>query len=217
MPKWFKLLCGGLLLPVAWGMTRALVRVVGMSWRADAVWVALVAGAGCWLTVLWLLPKPTRLYVLEHEWTHALWAWLCGAQVKRIRARASGGQVTLSRSNFLIALAPYFFPLYAVLVMAAFAIGNLIWDWRPHVAWFHLLLGAAYAFHLTFTVEALSAGQSDLAGQGYFFSAVIIWLGNVLGLLIGLSVLTAQVGVLTALGWGVEDTGRTIQALGRAF
>jgi hypothetical protein len=48
----------------------------------------------------------------------------------------------------MIALAPYFFPFYAVLVVGAFVAGRLFWNWQPYTVWFHLLLGAAYAFHL---------------------------------------------------------------------
>jgi hypothetical protein len=215
MPKWIKLLVGLALLPVALGVTRALGRVLAVSGRAEAVWLATLAGAALWLAVLWLLPKPTRLYVFGHELTHALWAWAFGAKVQGLKAGARGGQVTVSRSNFLVALAPYFFPVYALLVVAGFVLGGLVWDWRGQEVWFHLLLGAAYAFHMTFTVEALQTSQSDLAGQGYFFSIVVIWLGNGFGLLVGAALLTAQVGVLTAMGWAWEDTGRVFHALGR--
>ena len=217
MRKGIKLLGGLALLPVALGVTRALGRVLAASGRAEAVWLATLAGAALWLAVLWLLPKPTRLYVFGHELTHALWAWAFGARVKGLKAGARGGQVTVSRSNFLVALAPYFFPVYALLVVAGFVLGDLVWGWQSYGVWFHLLLGAAYAFHVTFTVEALQTGQSDLAGQGYFFSIVVIWLGNGFGLLVGAALLTAQVGVLTALGWAWEDTGRVFHALARLF
>jgi len=36
------------------------------------------------------------------------------------------------QTNFVIALAPYFFPLYAVIVIFIFAIGHLIWDWKNY-------------------------------------------------------------------------------------
>jgi hypothetical protein len=52
-----------------------------------------------------------------------------------------------------------------------------------------MLLGAAYAFHLTLTWHALQTEQTDVTSQGHFFSAVIIWLGNVAVLLLGLPLL----------------------------
>ena len=66
--------------------------------------------------------------------------------MKKIKVTSSGGHVHITKTNFLIALAPYFFPLYAVLVVAVFAIGHLIWNWQRFLALFDLFLGAAYAF-----------------------------------------------------------------------
>ena len=50
--------------------------------------------------------------------------------------------------------------------------------------------------------------QSDITSQGYLFSAVVIFLGNVCVLLFGIPLLTAKVGLLNALGWWLEGTGR---------
>jgi hypothetical protein len=148
-----------------------------------------------------LLPKPMWVYVFGHELTHALWTWLLGGQVTQFKASSSGGHVVVTKHNFLIALAPYFFPLYAILVVAAFALGHQVWDWHRHLVWFHLGLGAAYAFHVTLTWHILQANQSDISDQGYLFSAVIIFLGNALVLLVGLPLLAGKVDVLTALSW----------------
>ena len=87
------------------------------SYGADTVWVPLLAGAACWLVIFLLLPKPMWIYVFGHELTHALWTWLFGGQVKKMKVTSDGGHVVISKTNFLIALAPYFFPLYAVLVI----------------------------------------------------------------------------------------------------
>src|SRR5947208_14485396 len=151
MRKWAKTIIAVLLLPFCIGSTRALVRVLGESGSADIVWVPLLAGAACWLVIFLLLPKPMWVYVVGHELTHALWTWLFGGQVKKFKAGAKGGHVVVTKSNFLIALAPYFFPFYAVLVAMAFFAGNLVWNWRGYLVWFHLLLGVTYAFHFTLT------------------------------------------------------------------
>ena len=208
--KWCKLIIGILLLPVCFGAAAALWKVLGISEGADTVWVALLAGAGCWLAIYLLLPKPMWVYVFGHELTHALWAWLMGARVKKFKASAKGGHVLLSRSNFLIALAPYFFPLYAFVVVLIFLAGQVIWDWSPYRVWFHLLLGAAYAFHLTLTRHVLKGHQSDIASQGYVFSAVIVFLGNAAMLLSAIPLLTSRVEVVTALRWWLESTVHVI-------
>lgn len=214
MPKWLKLILAVLLLPACLGAAEALWRVVRASGGADTTWVPLLAGAGCWLAVFLLLPKPMLLYVFGHELTHALWTWLFGGRVQKLKASAQGGHVVVSKTNFLIALAPYFFPLYVVLVVLVFSLGNLLWNWRSVRVWFHLLVGAAYAFHATLTWHILETDQSDVSGQGYLFSAVVIFLGNVAVLLLGLPLLTQKVDLLTAMHWWLEGTGRVARWLG---
>lgn len=214
MPKWLKLFLGLGLLPVCWGTTVAVVRVARVSLPADRVWVALLAGLAAWLVVYLLLPRPRRAYILGHELTHALWSVLFGGRVRSLQVGADRGRVVVTRSNALVALAPYFFPLYASLVLLVFVVGDLIWGWTRAAVYFHLLLGAAYGFHATFTVEALRSRQSDLTSHGLVFSAATIWLGNALGLLAGVALLTGQVGGLTALGWAARETGRALTWLG---
>jgi hypothetical protein len=127
--------------------------------------------------------------------------WLFGGQVKKMKVTSKGGHVHISKTNFVIALAPYFFPLYAVIVIAVFAIGHLIWNWHGYLVYFYLVVGAAYAFHVTLTFHVLQTQQSDITSQGYLFSAVVIYLGNVLVLLFGIPLLTTRVGILNSLGW----------------
>lgn len=191
--------------------------VIRASGSADTTWVPFLAGAVCWGVVFGLLPKPMWIYVFGHELTHALWTWLFGGRVKRFKATSNGGHVVVSKTNFLITLAPYFFPLYAVLVFLVFLIGHLLWDWSSFLVWFHLLLGAAYAFHVTLTWQVLQTRQTDITSQGWLFSAVVIFLGNVGVLLLGIPLLTAKVSLLTALGWWFKCTGDVLQALGRVL
>jgi hypothetical protein len=216
VPKWSKTLFGVGLLPVCFGLAEALWRVVQASGNADTVWVATLAGAACWVVIYLYLPKPMWAYVLAHEFTHALWTWLFGGQVKKLKVTSRGGHVIISKSNFLITLAPYFFPFYVVVVVVGFLVGHLLWGWARYGVWFHLLVGAAYAFHVTLTWHVLHTRQTDITEQGYFFSAVVIWLGNLSVLLVGIPVLTEQVEVLTALRWWLEGTARVWLWLGRA-
>jgi len=207
MPKWAKFIIALALLPVCGGAARALWMVLRAGYGADTVWVPLLAGAACWVVIFLLLPKPMWLYVLGHELTHALWTWLFGGQVKRLKVTSAGGHVVITKTNFLIALAPYFFPFYAIVVILLFAVGHWIWNWHGYLVYFHLAVGAAYAFHVTLTGHALQTQQTDITSQGWLFSAVVIFLGNVCGLLFGIPLLTARVGLLNSLGWWLESTG----------
>ena len=93
-----------------------------------------------------------------------------------------------------------------MLVVGVFAAGDRLWNWHRYVVWFHLLLGAAYAFHVTLTWHILKAEQSDITAHGYLFSAVVVFLGNISVLLVGIPLLTGTVGVGAALRWWGQST-----------
>lgn len=214
MPKWAKTIIAVLLLPLCAGAVVALIRLLSLVGGSEAFWVTFLGGAACWVVVFLLLPKPMLIYVFGHELTHALWTWLFGGRVKRFKVTSNGGHVVISKSNFLIVLAPYFFPLYVVLLVAAFALGHVLFGLGSYLPVFHLLVGAAYAFHVTLTWHILQTRQSDITSQGYLFSAVVIFLGNISVLLIGLPMLTAKASVLTVMGWWLSETGHVFQRLG---
>ncbi|NOS72382.1 MAG: hypothetical protein HOP33_20970 [Verrucomicrobia bacterium] len=217
MPKWFKMIIALLLLPVCAGAGWTLWRVVRACGTADVTLVPVGAGAACWLVIFALMPKPMWIYVFGHELTHAVWVWLFGGSVKRFKATSSGGHVVVDKTNFLISLAPYFFPLYAALIVAVFVTGHLIWNWSGYLAWFHLLIGVAYAFHVTLTAHVLRTEQSDITSQGYLFSAVVIFLGNVSVLLIGLPLLTSRLSLPTMFQWWFESTTEIIRRMAAMF
>ena len=175
---------------------------------------AFGGGASCWVVIFFLLPKPMRLYVLGHELTHALSTIAFGGKVKKFKVGPSGGHVVVTKNNFIITLAPYFFPLYVVLVVVGFVLGHLLWGWTHLLVWFHLLVGAAYAFHVTLTCHILQTRQSDITSQGYLFSAVIIFLGNIAVLLIGVPLLTNS-PLSSALGWWLSESEAVLEQLRR--
>lgn len=200
------MLIGVLLLPLCWGAAFGFWRILGVSGSADTIWVPLVAGAVCWGVIYLLLPRPMWIYVAGHELTHAVWAWLFGARVQKLKVSSAGGHVIVSKTNFLIGLAPYFFPFYAVIVVIVFMVARLAIPWSRLEVWFLLLLGAAYAFHITLTGHVLRTRQSDISDQGYIFSAVIIFLGNILVLLLAIPLLTQNPSIPTAFAWCWEGT-----------
>lgn len=213
MRKFLKLIMGLLLLPFCLGATLAVGRILRASGSADTTWVPLVAGAVCWGVIYILLPRPMWVYVAGHELTHAVWTWLFGGRVQRVKVSSKGGHVVVSKTNFVIALAPYFFPFYAVAVVLGFLLARLVLPGQRLEVWFLLLLGTAYAFHVTLTGHVLKTRQSDITEHGAVFSAAIIWLGNLLVLLLGVPLLTSQPRISSAFLWCWEETVRLFQSI----
>lgn len=207
VPKWAKLFAAILLLPVCIAAVSALWRLLKHASTAgggtDAFWIPLAAGAACWLVIYALLPRPMWIYVLGHELTHAVWTWFFLGRVKSMKVTSQGGHVKVTKENFLITLAPYFFPLYAGLAAVVYYLGRAAGGWSGPMALgaFHLALGAAYAFHVTLTWHVLQIRQSDVTSQGTLFSVVIIFLGNALVLMLALPLLTGNAPLSQVFGW----------------
>ena len=179
-----------LLAVLALPLAVALVPLCADVFRA----ASLSAGAGLFAAaagflafiVLWMLAPQrfVRVYVFGHELTHALWGLLFGARVSNLRVSLSGGSVTLTRSNVLITLAPYFFPFYTILVVAAALVTRLFVSPLPHGWAWLFAVGFTWSFHLCFTLRALAQRQPDVTEYGRLFSWVFIWLFNVIGVVL---------------------------------
>ena len=180
MKKFLKLLIGLVLLPLCWAASRALffllqsLPVETSGWADWALPVGFVVSA----LAFFLLPQAFRTYVLGHEMTHALWGMLMGAKVGKMKVGKEGGHVMLSKSNFIISLAPYFFPFYTAVVIALWYALGFFFDVTPYEAWWLMAVGMTWGFHVTFTVYMLSQHQPDVLENGRLFSYVIIYLAN---------------------------------------
>jgi hypothetical protein len=180
--KFLRFALGILLIPACVGLSLAAADVFSLSSASLDWWrdpqVMMMIGFLAWIAVFYLLPSPVRAYVLAHELTHALWGSLMGASVKSMRVSGDSGSVTLSRANFIVTLAPYFFPLYAVLIIAAFHVAAFFRDMRPWMPAWLVLVGFAWGFHFTFTLSTLMQRQSDILRYGRVFSYTVIFLVN---------------------------------------
>jgi len=189
-----RLLLGLALLPACWGVARAAVdslgaaaaHVGGVSVEAFSLLGGVVAFVVCWLVV----PHPVKTYVLGHELTHALWGLLFGARPSRVRVAASGGSVNLSKSNFIITLAPYFFPFYTFVVIVAAGLTSLAVSPLPLLPVWLFLIGLTWAFHVLFTLETLAQRQPDVTLYGRIFSWTFVFLANILFVLAWLAATT---------------------------
>jgi len=189
-----RFLVGLLLLPVCLAVTQTMVSLVRSLQPSPLLLppaaLAFLGGYTLWLILFFTIPRPVRTYVLAHELTHALWGTLMGARVSRMKVSSQGGSVTLSRTNFLITLAPYFFPLYTVMAIAAYLLLRLFFDVERGHLWWMGLVGLTWGFHLTFTVTTLLTHQTDIRECGRLFSYAMIYCLNLLGL--GLWVVAAS-------------------------
>lgn len=213
----WRILFGLALLPWCVGATWALMVLIRSSGGSSLFWVSVLGGVAAWLVVFLMLPKPLWIYVVGHELTHALSAWICGGRVKAFRATSRGGSVVVSKTNPFIVLAPYFIPLYALIWAAFWGVGSHFGHWQAYQPWFHFGLGVTYSFHVTLTVHILRVRQPDIDVEGWIVSGVLIWLGNVLVLLVTLPWLTGRVTPWTALGWWLNRTARFLMWLASAF
>lgn len=65
----------------------------------NADWRQFAMGAAAWMVWWWKLPRPDRLYVIAHEFTHALVTWLCGGRVRGMRIGRDSGHMVITKSN----------------------------------------------------------------------------------------------------------------------
>ncbi len=107
---------------------------------------------------------------MEHEMTHVLFALLTLHSVKSMEvADTGGGSMTFAgEGNWLIAIAPYFFPLTAfTMVFFAIAVRQIV-GYSPD--WIFICLGAAVCYNLFSFAEQTHPGQTDFKVAGYVFS-----------------------------------------------
>ena len=175
--KLAKLLIGLLLLPACFAATIAFrEKIVDLLLKQ----VLFLAGAGAYLFLLAVFQQPIRTYVFGHELTHVLWIWLFGGKVKKFKVSAAGGGVRADRANFLIFLAPYFFPVYTFAVVAAYLIASALGASPVVHQVFSFVAGFTWTFHLTFTIYTLLQRQPDISVNGSVFSLPLIYLANVI-------------------------------------
>lgn len=188
MPRPFKFLIGIILLPVCVACTVTVANLLLILWQSPIRLPlfqigALLGGIVLWLLIFWKLPPLTKTYIFGHELTHALWSILFGGKIRKFHVSDNGGHVRLTKVNFLVTLAPYFFPLYTGIVLLLWLLLRAAWpgiqNWTPL---FLFLIGLTWAFHITFTLRFLSWKQPDVKENGRLFSYTLIYAINLLAI-----------------------------------
>jgi len=216
--KAISILLGIALVPFCIGFTWQLgMTVFEIRYKPDLPYF-FVAGALAYSTLHLLFKKPIMAYVFGHELTHALFAVLFGGSVKSFHASDRGGRVTITKSNFIITLAPYFFPLYTFIVLLLYGTAVAAGLQRA-IAWLVFLAGATFAFHLVLTVIFLQTEQTDIREYGLIFSFPLIVLFNVTFTALLIRVLLAEnMEYLAFLGGGImKSINMTVLILGKIY
>lgn len=214
--RFVKILLGLALVPACLGFTRQLgATVFSVAYKPDAPYVFL-AGGLVYLTVHLLFRKPIFTYVIGHELTHALFAMLFGGSVKSLSAGERGGRVTVTKSNFMITLAPYFFPLYTVVAMACYGAARAWGAGATATNTIIFVSGAAFSFHLVLTFMFLLADQTDIIEQGAAFSYPLIYLFNVVFAAFLVNVYLAEdMDYVAFIAGGLADSANMVAGLAR--
>lgn len=207
IPKtWVKFVVGLFLIPFVWVLTETFATALGFSLHHGLLgkpgFLFFLGGIVLWGLLFWLLPRRWLLlpYVYGHECTHALWVKIFRGRVhEKFYVSAQGGHILADRINTWIALAPYFFPIYTLLVISIYALAKIITDVSDFEWVMFLLLGLTWAFHLTFTCSLIAQGQPDLHYSGTFFSMILIYGINLLLVTIFLLITVPYVNTMTFL------------------
>lgn len=184
-------------------------------WLSEPVWFSLL-GAGTFVSVMimrLLEPVLVYIYVLGHELTHALAALLCFGRVQSFRIGFGGGFIETDTDNLFIALAPYFVPLWMLVWMLGFWLGNLMVPFDAYLPLFYSGFGFWWSFHLYWTVWVIPREQPDMLENGMLLSMLVIILMNIVVLLIVLccfDVITPS-GYAADLVSSAEHIGNTLK------
>ncbi len=183
-PSWFGIL---ILTALAW----LLIPIAGINlmitlgailtlpwWSATFFWLFL--GGILYSLFHFYIDQPAFLYVLPHELTHALFAGIFGERIRKIKVRDNGGYVEMTRSNFIIDLAPYFFPFYAFLLTIVDFLLKYFWQYEKYEYLFLLGIGISLAFHYLNSWEVLKYKQTDMLWTGRWFGIVFSVIVNIL-------------------------------------
>ncbi len=181
MKRFLKFFIGLALLPVCYGYSVEFLRIVAVGYKNPVPHLGLFGGgAATYILIHIILPKPMLLHIFGHELTHAFFAKLFGWKVKGIKVSSNGGHAKLSGSNFIVTLAPYFFPFYTFIVVMIYILAILTGYDRHIYPYFVFMTGFTLSLHILMTVESIKSSQPDIKEGGLVFSVPLIYLGNLL-------------------------------------
>lgn len=120
----------------------------------------------------------SNMEIVAHEMTHAFFALLTLHKVTGIRVEGdnSGGNMSFEgEGNWLIVIAPYFFPLFGFFYMIAFSVYT---HFAPSNLILNGILGFFISYHLDTVGSQIHEKQTDLPKVSYKFCAMFLPAAN---------------------------------------
>ncbi len=177
---WLKWPAALLMLVLLPGAIAAMLALLGRIAAQPATMLVFFGGLVVYGALWWAWFRRSRFtffLALEHELTHALFALLTFHRVVNIHATPTGGgkMSFVGKGNWLITIAPYFFPTSSLALIFVFmffpgALG-VIGD---------VLIGASFAYHITSTLRETHPNQSDIRQAGRLFCVLLLPTANIL-------------------------------------
>jgi len=136
-----------------------------------------VGYAAAWFVLFKRYFVGSWISTLEHELTHGFFAVLTLHKIVEVKTSyISGGHIKYEGGgNWLITIAPYFFPTISFIIMAILALA----DSGAH-PWLNLWLGISVSYHITSTWRETHWGQSDIKEVGYIYSLLFLPSANLI-------------------------------------
>ena len=154
----------------------------------------------------------TSMQIVAHEMTHSFFALLTFHPIKHIRVAEdnSGGSMGfVGVGNWLIVIAPYFYPLFCSIYMIG---ASLYLKVMPANWMISLLFGYFVGYHVDMVTSQIHDKQTDLKEVGYPFCFMFLPGANlwIIGTLVAFNGRMGQIGH----GWGgVVDYQRLLWKL----
>ncbi len=167
------------LLPLIQALKFYAERAIG-NWHDITMFgIGFALMVACWIFLI--RRKDSVAATLEHEITHALFAVLTFHRVVNIEAswgNGGGSMAFKGKGNWLITIAPYFFPTLALAIVLTGVVVSAFSG--QQVSWLALALGIAVGYHFLAVIFEIHKEQTDLQKVGWLFSFLFIPGANLL-------------------------------------
>ena len=162
-------------------LSMALIRMITQTFTMEIVLYFLAPLVG--IMVIWgIIPglNGSALTIFAHEFTHMLAAILTGHKPKNMSIMPDkGGSFSYEgKGNWLITIAPYFFPTFPFLWM----LGGIWFEYHGQIfpTWYIMTFGFLVGYHIVSNFYQIHSEQTDFKKAGYLFSTMFIPGANIL-------------------------------------